>query len=66
MKQLLSGLKHTPSTLVGLLLIAAAIFLLVTGKIEFNEFKGYATEAVLLIAGIGAALYKPTAKDEES
>jgi len=62
MKQLISGLKHTPSTLVGLLLIAASIFLLVTGKIEFNEFKGYATEAVLLIAGIGAAFYKPNTK----
>jgi len=64
MKQLISGLKHTPSTLVGLLLIAASIFLLVTGKIEFNEFKGYATEAVLLIAGIGAAFYKPTTKSK--
>ena len=64
MKNLISGLKHTPSTLVGLLLIAASIFLLVTGKIEFNEFKGYATEAVLLIAGIGAAFYNPNTKSK--
>lgn len=63
MKNLINAIKHAPSTLVGLLIIAAAIYMWQSGKIEFVSFQDYLIEGVMFLLGLRAITYAP--KTEE-
>lgn len=56
---MIDRIKHAPTSVIAIVIVAVVIGMVYTGKIESSEIGGLLTEIGAFLAATGLLLYKP-------